>query len=95
MIFVQKSELHKNDADYMEFMCKAPVGGETAEHAKMAAYLIFKRPLKVISKQLAQLPELKGNGHLQIFRAIFTAMRGGPTGEHRDRLNSPQMRRLP
>jgi len=37
----------------------------------MAAYLIFKRPLKVISKLLAEMPELKGNGHFQMFTAIF------------------------
>ena len=48
-----------------------PIGGENAEHVKMAAYLIFKRPLKVISKLLAEMPELKGNGHFQMFTAIF------------------------
>jgi hypothetical protein len=41
------------------------------------------------------MPELKGNGHFQIFTSIFTPMRGSPTREHRERTNSPRMRRLP
>jgi hypothetical protein len=41
------------------------------------------------------MPELKGNSHFQIFRAIFAAVQDSPTGKHREPPNSPQMRRLP
>jgi len=41
------------------------------------------------------MPELEGNDHFQMFKAIFAAMWGSPTGEYRERPNSPQMRRLP
>jgi len=37
-----------------------PVGGENAEHLKMAACLIFKTPLKVISKPLGENARTSG-----------------------------------
>jgi hypothetical protein len=30
------------------------------------------------------MPETKGNGHFQIFTAIFAAMQGSPTDEDRE-----------
>ena len=44
----------------------------------MAAGLIYERVLKVISKPWGEMPELKENGHFQIFTAIFATMRGSP-----------------
>jgi hypothetical protein len=41
--------------------CRAPVGDENGEHLKMAACLIFKRPLKVISKPSAENARTQGN----------------------------------
>jgi hypothetical protein len=44
----------------------------------MAACLIFKRPLKVISKPLLKMPELKENGHFWIFHGLFRGDAGQP-----------------
>ena len=54
---------------------RSPRRGENAEHLKMAACVIYKSPLKVISKRRLKMPELKGKSHFQIFKAIFAAMR--------------------
>jgi hypothetical protein len=61
----------------------------------MASRLIFKRPLKVIFKLSAEHVKTQVRRPFSDVHGIFTTMRGSPTGEHRERPNSPQMRRLP
>jgi hypothetical protein len=48
-----------------------PVGGENAEHLKMAACLIFKRPLKVIFKPPAENARTQGKQPFSDFQGHF------------------------
>jgi hypothetical protein len=73
----------------------SPVGGENAEHLKMAACLIFKRPLKVISKPPAENARTQGKRPFSDLQVIFAAMQDSPTSEHCERSNYPHRRRPP
>jgi hypothetical protein len=61
----------------------------------MAACFIFKRPLRVIFKPLAENARTRGKQTFSDVHGHFRAMRDSPIGEYRERPNSPQMRRLP
>jgi hypothetical protein len=67
------------------FSGAVPVGGEHAEHLKMAACLIFKRPLKVIFKPPAENARTQGKPP---FSHIHGHFRGPATKEVKAKIES-------